>query len=118
MKKELPPETFSYQTIELYQPNPNARYSLDATAHISGLSRRSILLFCKAGLVHPEFQSPFGIMEFTEETIYLIRKVETLRISHGLDLSSLKIIFDLIAEVNRLKTEVKFLRSVKKVTNH
>lgn len=112
MKRYSPTKTVSGLTLELYQPNPNVRYSLDATAHISGVSRRSILIYCRAGLIQPQFQSPFGVMEFTEETIYLIRKLETFRKTHGLDLTSLKIIFDLIAEVNLLRTEVRFLRNI------
>jgi hypothetical protein len=49
-------------------------------------------------------------MQFTEESIYIIRRIEYLRTVHGLDLPSLKILFDLLEEVERLRAEVRFLR--------
>ena len=54
--------------LELFQPRPDARYSLDATARLAGVSRRTILIYCRAGLLHPVFQPPYGVMEFTTTT--------------------------------------------------
>ena len=96
--------------IELFQPDPNVLYSLDATAHLAGVSRRSLLVYCRAGLVRPVFQPPYGIMVFTEETIYTVRRVEHLRVVHGIDVTWIKTLFDLIEEVERLRSEVRFFR--------
>jgi hypothetical protein len=49
-------------------------------------------------------------MEFTEEAIRTVRRIEHLRMVHGLDLAVLKGIFDLLSEVEQLRAELRFLR--------
>ena len=96
--------------LELFQPKPNVLYSLDAAAHVAGVSRRSILIYCRAGLVRPVVQPPYGVMEFTEEAVYALRQIEHLRSLHGLDLAWIQALFDLLEKVERLRAEVRFLR--------
>ena len=96
--------------LELFQPVPNVFYSLDAAVHLSGVSRRSFLVYCRAGLVRPVFQPPYGVMEFTEEAIYTVRRMEHLRAVHQSDLAWLSTVFKLINEVERLRAELRFLR--------
>jgi hypothetical protein len=50
-------------------------------------------------------------MEFTEEAIYTVRRIERLRTIHGIDLDLLKTMFDLLNEVERLRAELRFLRN-------
>lgn len=97
--------------VEVYQPKPNLLYSLDAAARLGGVPRRCILVYCRAGLVQPILQPPHGMMVFTEEAIHTVRRMERLRALHGLDLTWLKTLFDLLNEVSRLRAEVRFLRS-------
>ena len=96
--------------LELVMPVPGILYSLDATADLAGVPRRIVLVYCHAGLVRPVVQEPYGVMEFTEEAIYAIRRIEQMRTVHGLSLAWIKIIFDLLDEVERLRAEVRFLR--------
>lgn len=98
------------RALELFQPNPNIFYSLDAAAHLAGVSRRSVLVYCRTGLVSPVLQPPYGIMEFTEESIYTLRRIEHLRTVHGLDVALIKTLLGLLDEVARLRAEVRFLR--------
>lgn len=111
MKKPGVPQGPACLAIEVFQPRPDVHYSLDATAHLAGVPRRVILIYCRAGLVRPIVQPPYGMMEFTEEAIYTVRRIEHLRILHGLDLAWLKTLFDLLAEVERLRVELRFLRN-------
>jgi len=99
------------QSLVLFQPKPGVLYSLDATAHLAGIPRRSILIYYRAGLVQPVMQPPYGVMEFTEEAIYTLRRIEQLRTVHGLDLAWIKTMFDLLDEVERLRAELRFLRN-------
>ena len=98
-------------SIEVFLPKPNILYNLDAAAHLAGVSRRSILIYCRAGFIHSVDQSPDGVMEFTDEAIHTVRRIEHMRTVHGLDLSFIKILFDLIDEVERLRSELNFLRN-------
>ena len=111
MKKQKVHANPACLAMEVFQPRPNVCYSLDATAHLAGVPRRSILIYCRAGLVQPVIQSPYGVMEFTEEAIYTVRRIEHLRTVQGLDLAWLKTMFDLLAEVERLRAELRFLRN-------
>ena len=98
------------RALELFQPRPNELYSLEAAAHIAGVSRRSLLVYCRAGLVRSVLQSPYGVMTFTEEAIHAVRRIEQVRRVHGPDLALLKALFDLLNEVGQLRSELRFLR--------
>jgi DNA-binding transcriptional MerR regulator len=111
MKKKKIPGSPPVLSIEVFQPKPDTLYSLDVAAHLAGVTRRAILIYCRAGLVHPVLQPPYGMMTFTEETIHAVRRIETLRTVHGLDVAWIKTMFDLLDEVERLRAEVRFLRS-------
>jgi DNA-binding transcriptional MerR regulator len=110
MKKQKVPDSPARLSMEVFQPKPNVFYSLDATAQLAGVPRRSILIYCRAGLVRPVVQPPYGVMEFTEEAIYTVRRIEHLRTVHNLDLAWLKTMFDLLDEVERLHAELRFWR--------
>ena len=105
------PEAPSDLTLELFQPHPDVLYSLDATAHLARVSRRAVLIYCRAGLVQPVFQPPYGVMVFTEEAIYTVRQIEDLRAAHGIGVAWIKSMFDLADEVERLRAEVRFYRN-------
>ncbi len=111
MSKRSVPGVPSPVALELFQPNPNVLYSLDAAAHLAGVPRRSILIYCRAGLVRPVVQPPYGVKEFTEEAIHNLRQIEHLRTVHDVDLAMLKTMFDLLDEVERLRAELRFLRN-------
>lgn len=110
MKIQLDVDTRQHFALEQYQPKPNALYNLDAAAHIAGVPRRSLLIYCRAGLVQSTFQPPYGVMAFTEEAIHTVRRIERVRTLHGLDLTWLKTMFNLIEEVEHLRAELRFLR--------
>ena len=111
MSKRVKSDKPSPLALELFQPKPNVLYSLDATAHLAGVPRRSILIYCRAGLVRPVVQPPYGVMEFTEEAIYTVRRIEHLRNVQASDLAWLRTMFDLLEEVERLRAELRFLRN-------
>ncbi len=111
MSKQYVHKSRLFMAMELFQPKPNVLYSLDVTAHLAGVTRRSILIYWRAGLVKPVIQPPYGVMEFTEEAIYTLRQIEHLRTVQGLDLAWIKVMFDLLDEVERLRAELQFLRN-------
>jgi len=96
--------------LEPFQPRPNVFYSLDATAELAGVSRRALLIYCRAGVIRPVFQPPYGVMEFTDEAIVAVRRLERLRAVHGLDVAWLKTMATLLEEVERLRAELRFWR--------
>lgn len=111
MNRPVDADTSSTVALELFQPGPNTRYSLAAAAHLAGVSRRSLLVYCRAGLVQPVYQPPYGLMEFTEEAIHAVRKIERLRMARGMDVAWIKSLIDLLNEMESLRAEVRFLRN-------
>lgn len=111
MKKTARSSRVSSFALDLFRPRPGALYSLDVTARLTGISRRTIMIYCRAGLIKPIVQPPHGIIVFPEEAIYMLRSVEYLRSVHGLDLVWIKTLFDLNNEVERLRAEIRFLRN-------
>ena len=111
MNGQIIPDFPSSFALELFQPEPNVVYSLDAAVHLAGVSRRSFLVYCRAGLVRPVFQPPYGVMEFTEDAIYTVRRMEHLRTVHHSDLAWLNTVLKLIKEVERLRAELRFFRN-------
>ena len=111
MSRRFVPGSPSSLSLDLFQSKPNVLYSLDVAAHLAGVRRRSILIYCRAGLVRPVFLPPYGVMAFTEEAIHTVRRIEHLRTVHGLDLAWIKTIFELLDEVERLRAELRFFRN-------
>ena len=110
MKKRKVADSPACLSMEVFQPKPNVLYTLDVAAHLAGAPRRSILLYCRVGLVKPVFQAPYGLMLFTEEAIHAIRRIESLRAVHGSGVAWIATVFHLVEEVERLRAEVRFLR--------
>ncbi len=98
--------------LEPFHPEPNTIYSLETTAHLSGISRRMVLIYCRRGLVRPLVEPSYGALHFNAEAIQTIRRAEYFRWRHGIDLSGVKLIADLLQEVERLRSELRFLRGV------
>ncbi len=106
----MTPSSEAAAALEPFQPAPHLRYTLDAAAHLARLPRRVVLVYCREGLVQPEFLPPYGVMVFTEAAIRELRWIEHLRTAHGAGLASLRMLAALIVEVERLRGEVRFLR--------
>jgi hypothetical protein len=100
----------SQHALEPYQPQPNVLYPLEVAAHLAGVPRRALLVYCRAGLVRTVYQPPYGVMAFSEEAIHCVRRIELVRLAHAPNLELLKFMFDLVGEVERLNQELRFLR--------
>lgn len=94
--------------LELFDPRPDAVYSLEAICHLTGVPRRTVLIYCRNGLIAP--CKPDGQpLEFGEEAIYLVRRIETLRNVHGINLAGVRMVLGLVREVQKLREEMRFL---------
>lgn len=98
------------ESLVVAHPEPGTLYSLETVAHLTGASRRGILVYCRSGLVRPSVEPDTGPMAFDDEAIYLIRRAEYLRNIHGINLTGVRIIIDLMREVHRLRDEMRDLR--------
>ena len=97
------PDCSQVLALELYRPKPGVFYTLDATAQLAGVTRRTILIYCRAGLLAPMLQPPYGVMLFTQEAIYTVRRIEELRAVRDLDVAWLAAMVELLGEAERLR---------------
>ena len=100
------------QAIEVFEPAPGTLYSLDATAHLAGISRRAVLFYCRANVIEAIPRPPFGALYFRDEAIQTIRQMEVLRRRYGINMHGVRVIIDLMQEVERLRDEMRFLKGL------
>jgi MerR family transcriptional regulator/heat shock protein HspR len=95
--------------IQLFDPPPDAIYTIEATSHLVSVSRRTILVYCKYHLLSPATVTTDQGYYFDGDAIRTLRRIEVLRTICGDDLAGIKIILDLTAALDRLQSDVRLL---------
>jgi len=90
--------------IELFDPPSDAIYTIEATAHLADVPRRTIMVYCKHRLLSPAL-TEHGYY-FDRQGIRALRRIEALRPICGDDLAGIKIILDLTDALERLHSEM------------
>jgi DNA-binding transcriptional MerR regulator len=93
--------------IELYDPPLDALYTIEATAHLVDVPRRTILIYCKHQLLSPVKNAASGTYSFDRNGIRALRRIEALRPICGGDLAGIKIILDLTDALERLHSQLR-----------
>lgn len=96
--------------LEVFQPEPRVLYPLDMVSRVLGVSRHTILLYCKHGLISPVNSCELEGWYFSADAIRQIRRAEMLRSSCGGNLDAMRIILELQDEVASLQRELNFWR--------
>ena len=98
------------EEIQLYEPDPEGVYHIDAAARMVGLSRRMIVLCCKYGLISTVVDPAPAGWYFDSRSLRLLRRIEALRASCAGILPVIRMVLELQAEVDRLGAELRFPR--------
>ncbi len=85
-------------------------HTIEVAARLAQVPRRLIVLYSKHGLVAPVEHSATGDWYFDDEAIRVVRHIERLRSTCGLNLAGIKLFISLTEEVERLRTELRFHR--------
>ncbi|MEY2545064.1 MAG: MerR family transcriptional regulator, heat shock protein HspR [Verrucomicrobiota bacterium] len=96
------------RAIQIFEPPADAVFTIEGTAHLANVPRRTILIYCKHRLVSPIFDRDGGYY-FDRNSIRALRRIEELRPICGDDLAGIKIILDLTDKLERLHSEVRSL---------
>jgi DNA-binding transcriptional MerR regulator len=86
-----------------YEPEDNTTYQLDIVEKLTGISSQTILHYQEFGLV----RSSTAAGEFDEDSLHTLRRIEHLRETCEVNISGLKMILDLMNEVDRLRAELR-----------
>ena len=98
------------RALERFEPPPNAVYTIETTAQLVDLPRRKIVVYCKYGLVSSAVDPIGNGYYFDRNAIRTLRRIESLQSVCGDDLPGIKIILDLMTQLERLQSEVHSTR--------
>src|SRR5437588_9518934 len=89
--------------LQLFDPPADAVYSIEAAAKLAGVSRRTILVYCKHHLLSPLLDTGGEGYSFDGDGVRSLRRIEALRTVCGDDFTGIRIILDLTRELERLQ---------------
>jgi DNA-binding transcriptional MerR regulator len=95
--------------IQLFEPPADALYTIEATSRIVDVPRRTILVYCKYRLLSPAPATADHGYYFNGNAVSTLRRIEALRTVCGDDLAGIKIILDLTAALERLRSDIRLL---------
>ena len=96
--------------IEPDDSSAASHYAIEAVAEITHVSRRLIVVYCQHGLVSPVAQPDQSEWLFDEEAIHRLRHIEHLRSEYGMNMAGVRMILDMLSELEQLREEVRFRR--------
>ena len=85
-------------------------YTLEAVAHLAGMHPEMLRYYCRLGLFGEARARPDAELVFDDDALYELRHFEHYRRHHGVNRQTLRLICDLWRELERLETELRFLR--------
>ena len=97
------------RAIQLFEPPADAVYTIDATSRIVDVPRRTILIYCKHKLLSPAIEEVDHGYYFDRDGIRALRRIDALRSVCGDDFAGIKIILDLSAALERLRSDIRLL---------
>jgi DNA-binding transcriptional MerR regulator len=95
--------------IQLFEPPADAVYTIEATSRIVDMPRRTILLYCRHRLLAPAVETVEHGYYFDRDAIRALRRIQVLRDICGDDFAGIKIILDLTAALERLRSDIGLL---------
>jgi DNA-binding transcriptional MerR regulator len=84
-------------------------YSIEVAAEITRTPRHLIAVYCRHGLVAPMGEPEDSGWQFDDDAIHKLRRLEFLREQYGMNLSGLRVVSELLRDVERLREELRFL---------
>jgi DNA-binding transcriptional MerR regulator len=88
--------------LPLYEPDEQAAYTLEIVAEITGISSQTILHYQEEGLLPSN--------HLNDETVRTLRRIDHLQGELGCNESGLRLILNLMDEVERLREELRARR--------
>lgn len=96
--------------VPVFEPDTEARYTLEIIAEITGVSSQTILHYQEQGLLPPATTSESDERRFNDETLRTLRRIEHLRAQYELNEAALKFILQLVEELERLRADLRSRR--------
>lgn len=88
------------------------RYSLSMVVGLTGISRETLAHYCEQGLL-PFNAATLEATEFDDTSLCALRRIQLLQERHGVSIAGIRMINTLLAEVERLRRELEFIREAR-----
>jgi len=88
----------------------SATYSLETAARLAGVHPEMLRHYCRLGLLGEALARPGAEPTFDDDALYELRRFEHYRRHQGMDRRTLRLICSLWREIERLQSELRFLR--------
>ena len=98
--------------LPLFEPDPEAAYTIEVVAELTGVSPQTILCYQEQGLITPVAHGDHDTRRFDDEALRTLRRLEHLRATCGLNDRNLRLMLGLLDEVERLRAELRSRRRV------
>ena len=102
--------TDDFTHLPVFELNVEATYSLDVIAELSGVSAQTILQYSERGLISPVAETGSQGFQFDEETLRTLRRIEQLSTSCEMNMEGLKLMLELMDEVEQLREDLRSRR--------
>ena len=99
--------------IQLFEPPADELYTIETTSRIVDVPRRTILIYCKHHLLSPATDTTYHGYCFDGDAIRTLRRIEALRTVCGDNFAGIRIILDLTASLERLRSDIRLLSRTK-----
>lgn len=109
MSEPLFSEKYFLAIVATPPPGP-ATYSLAAAAQLADVHPEMLRFYCRLGLFGAALAQSESQLLFDDAALFELRHFERYRRQHGVNRRTLRLIFGLRREVERLQAEVRFLR--------
>jgi DNA-binding transcriptional MerR regulator len=99
-------EQTSILGLQPFEPDARTLHTLDSTARMAEVPRHTVLVYIKEGFLSP-IKEEGGGYYFDDEMIRTLRWLGHLHDDHGINRTGIRMIVDLLREVDRLREEVR-----------
>jgi DNA-binding transcriptional MerR regulator len=109
MSGESSHETKEYTRLTVINPDTGKLFDVRTAAEYTAVDPDGIRTYCREGLIRATRYEEDGEPLFDEDGIYWLRRIQNLRTEMRLEGPSLRIVLDLMQEVERLRQQLRRL---------
>lgn len=86
------------------------KFALEELADLAGSTAEAVRQYCERGLLGEEMRKVGPEVRYGEGALFLVRRMEQLRVEYGISGGAAELILDLAARVEELESEIRSLR--------
>jgi len=99
-----------FQLAQKVREEVERNLALGELARLAETTEKLVLEYCEMGLLGEEVREVGPGIRFGEGSLFLVRRIEQLRIEYGVSPSGAGLVLDLAARVEELEHEIRSLR--------